>query len=276
MGVRRSINRFTPGFVALISVRLQSMSNTPSNKSNKPAAQRYFYSVATVLLLVLAVVGFQLFYFHGKAYPDRPLTPPIKTLIITHGTAMTLWLLLAIIQPLLVASGNRHAHMGLGKVMTVIAVCLVLLGLKMAIAACKVAPPDLMFGPLTPKQFMSVPVGDIALFGMFVAAGVLMRKRPDIHKPMMFLASLAAVDAALARIDILNNLYHGTMWQKLFSDFFFALVIAGVFLIAKCVVFRKFDRWFAAGFAVMVVWFFMVAQIATTHVWDAIASFLLR
>lgn len=252
------------------------MNNPTTNKSNKPLGERYFYSLATVLLLGLTVIGFQLFYFHGMAYPGRPLTPPIKTLIITHAVAMSLWMLLAITQPLLIASGNRRAHMALGKVMTVIAVCLVVLGLKLGIRACKTAPPDLMFGPLTPKQFLSVPVGDIALFALFVAAGVLMRKRPDIHKPIMFLASLAAVAAAIARMDFLNHLYRGTVWQKLFSDFFFALVIGGVFLIAKCAVFRKFDRWFAVGFAVMVIWFFMVAQIATTPAWDALASFLLR
>jgi len=252
------------------------MNDATTNKFNKPVAERYFYSIATVLLLGLTVVGFQLFYFHGMAYPGRPLTPPIKTLIIMHGVAMSLWMLLAIIQPLLIAGGNRRAHMALGKIMTVIAVVLVVLGLKLGIAACKTAPPDLMFGPLTPKQFMSVPVLVIVLFALFVATGVLMRKRPDIHKPIMFLASLAAVAAAIARMDFLNHLYRGTVWQKLFSDFFFTLVIGGVFLIAKCVVFRKFDRWFAAGFAVMVVWFWMVAQIATTPTWDAIASLLLR
>lgn len=252
------------------------MNDTPTNKSNKPFGERYFYLVATVLLLGMTVMGFQLFFFHGKAYPDRPLTPPIKTLIILHGTAMSLWMLLAIIQPFLIASGNRRAHMALGKVMTVIAVCLVLLGLKLGVAACKVAPPDFMFGPLTPKQFLSVPVGDIIMFALFVAAGVLYRKRADIHKPMMFLASLAAVDAALARIDLLNQLYRGTVWQKLFGDFFFALVITGVFLLAKCIVFRKFDRWFAAGFGVMMVWFWMVTQCATTPIWDDLASFLLR
>jgi len=252
------------------------MTNTTTSKSNKPFGERYFYSIATGLLLGLTVVGFQLFYFHGKAYPDRPLTPPIKTLIITHGTAMSLWMLLAIIQPLLVAGGNRRAHMALGKVAAVVAVCLVVLGMQIGIGACKTAPPDLMFGPLTPKQFLSVPVGDIALFALFVATGVLMRKRPDIHRPVMFLASLSAVAAAIARMDFLNNLYRGTLWQKLFSDFFFALVIGGVFLIAKCLVFQKFDRWFAVGFGVMVVWFWMVAQIATTSTWDAIASILLR
>jgi hypothetical protein len=252
------------------------MNNPVTISSGKPAVERYFYSAAYVLLLVLTVVGFQLFYFLGRMYPGQPLIPPIKPLIITHGVAMSLWMLLSLTQPFLIASGNRRAHMALGKIAAVIAVCLVVLGLKLGIASTRVAPPDLMYGPLTPKQFMIVPVGDIALFALFVAAGVVWRKRPDIHKPMMFLASLAAVGAAISRMDFLNHLYMGTVWEKLFGFFFFCVVIGGLFLIAKCAAFRKFDRWFAAGYGVMTVWFLMISQAATTPAWDKIASFLLR
>lgn len=243
---------------------------------SKPATERYFYSAAILLLLGLTAVGFQLFYFHGQMYPGRPLTPPIKTLIITHGVAMLLWMLLSLAQPFLIAGGNRRAHMALGKVAAVLAVCLVVLGLKLGVAACKVAPADLMYGPLTPKQFMAVPVLNIALFALFVAAGVVWRKRPEIHKPMMFMATLTAVTAAIARIDFFNHLYAGTIWQRIFGDLFFALVVGAVFVTAKCVVFRKFDRWLAAGYGVMVVWFTMIAQAAPTPAWDSIASFLLR
>ena len=242
----------------------------------KPFIEHYFYSIATVLLLVLTVVGFHLFYFGGQMYPGRPLTPPIKTLIITHGVAMSLWILLAILQPLLVAANNRKVHMTLGKVATVIAACLLVLGFKLGIASCKVAPPDMMFGSLTPKQFMSVPILDITLFAIFVAIGVWFRKRAEIHRPMMFMASLAAVGAAIARIDYLNNLYRGTVWDKLFNVFFFTAVAGAVFFIAKCVVFRKLDRWFAVALAGMVFWFWMSTQIAKTPVWDAIAGLLLR
>jgi hypothetical protein len=251
------------------------MNTAKTNKSTKPVVERYFYSIATVLLLALVLVGFQLFYFHAQMYPGRPITPPIKPLIILHGTAMLLWILLAIVQPFLVAGGDRRTHMALGKVAAIIAVCLVVLGLKMGIASCKVAPPDLMYGPLTPKQFLIVPVGDIALFALFVTAGIVWRKRPDIHKPMMFLASLAAVGAAISRMDFLNHLYLGTVWEKLFGFFFFTVVAGAVFLILKCAVFRKFDRWFAVGFGVMAFWFWLITQGATTRVWDKIASFLL-
>jgi hypothetical protein len=252
------------------------MNKAPTNRSSKPVVERWFYSAAILLLLALTVAGFQLFYFHGMAYPGRPLTPPIRSLVITHGVAMTLWMLLMLTQPFLIVSGNRRVHMALGKVAAAIAACLVVLGLKLGIASCKVSPPDLMHGPLTPKQFMAVPVGDIVLFALFVAAGVWWRKRPDIHKPMMFLASLAAVGAAIARIDFFNHLYDGTVWQKIFGDLFFTLVVGAFFVTAKCIVFRKFDRWLAAGYGVMVIWCLMIAQGATTPAWDKIAGFLLR
>ena len=246
------------------------------NTSQKPAAERYFYFIATALLLVLTVIGFQFFYFHGQAYPGRPLTPPIKNLVITHGLAMSLWMLLALAQPFLVASGNRRLHMMVGRGAAVIAVGLVVLGFRLGVASASVAPPGQMFGPLTPKQFMAVPLLSVVLFAFFVALGVLCWKRPEIHRPAMFMASMTAVGAAIARIVFLNHLYAGTVWQKIFGDLFFSVVIAGLFLLAKCVVFRKFDPWFAAGVLVLTVWCLMIVQGAPTPVWDAIASLLLR
>lgn len=252
------------------------MNNTPSERAGKLPAERYFYSIATGLLLVLVVTGFQLFYFHGMMYPGQPLIPPIKGLLVTHGVAMSLWMLLALTQPLLVAGGNRRLHMALGKAAAVIAVCLVALGLKLGIASTKVAPPDLMYGPLTPKQFMAVPVLTIVLFALFVAAGVVMRKRPDIHRPMMFMATMTVVGAAISRIDFFNHLYAGTIWEKLFGVLFFTSVIGGVLVIAKCVVFLKFDGWLVAGYGLLVLWCLMIAQGAPTRAWDTVAGWLLR
>lgn len=252
------------------------MNNSLPARPAKPAAETWFYSTATVALLALTVIGFQLFYFHGMAYPGRPLTPPIKTLVVTHAAAMSLWMILAVTQPVLIARGNRRLHMTLGKAGAVLAVAMVVLGVKLGIASCQVAPPGLMYGPLTPKQFMSVPVLDAVLFALFVTAGVLWRKRPAAHKPMMFLATLAAVAAAISRIDCLNHVYAGTAGDRLFGFFFFTVVAGAVFLVAKCVVFRAFDRWFAGGFAVLALWYGMATQIAPTPVWDAIAGALLR
>ena len=93
---------------------------------------------------------------------------------------------------------------------------------------------------------------------------------------MMFLATLAAVAAAISRIDFLNHLYAGTAGERWFGFFFFTVIAAAVALVAKCVVFRAFDRWFAGGVAALALWCWMLTQIAPTPVWDAIAGVLLR
>ena len=79
-----------------------------------PERARLLYLGAAVLLLVLMFLGFQQFYLHGRAYPGRELTPPIRTLLILHGIGMTTWMLLFLVQPLLIVAGNRRVHMMLG------------------------------------------------------------------------------------------------------------------------------------------------------------------
>ena len=89
---------------------------------------RLFYSGAAASLLILAFLGFQQFYLHGKAYPGRELAPPIRTLLILHGIAMSAWMLLFMAQTLLIVAGNRRVHIVLGRVGAVLAACIVLLG----------------------------------------------------------------------------------------------------------------------------------------------------
>ena len=124
-------------------------SNQPLSLDQPPAKgpathnrARLFYSGTAALLLILAFLGFQQFYLHGKAYPGRELTPAIRTLVILHGIATSAWMLLFIVQPLLVVTGNRRVHVVLGRFGTVLAGCIVLLGLQVAIASARITPPE--------------------------------------------------------------------------------------------------------------------------------------
>jgi hypothetical protein len=108
-----------------------------------------------------------------------------------------------------------------------------------------------------------------------VAAGVLLRKRPQAHRPLMLLATLSAMSAAVSRIDFLNSFYVGTVWESLLGPFFMTLVIGALLLAAKCALLRSLDRWFAAGYAGLVVASLLIWQGATTSAWDAVAGFLL-
>jgi hypothetical protein len=237
---------------------------------------RFFYSGAAALLLVLMFLGFQQFYLHGKAFPNRPLAPPIRMLLITHGIAMSAWMVLLLVQPLLVVNHKYRMHMTLGKVGAVLAACIFILGLKLGIEATRVSPPGVRLWNLPYKQFMAVPIISIAIFAGFVTAGLLNRRRPEIHRPMMLLATLAAIPAALDRMEAISALYRHTVWGIIFGPFFSSLVIGGVLLTVKWALTRKFDRYYAMGWAGLVVASAGIMKLATTDVWDGIASVLLR
>jgi hypothetical protein len=241
-----------------------------------PKAGRFFHVTAAVVLIALVVAGFHRFYFEGRAYPGRELTPPIRTLVIVHGTAMSLWLLVFLAQSILILSGKRQTHMRVGKIAAVLAAVIVVLGLKVGIEAARVKPPGQLTAGLDPKQFMAIPVISVLVFGGFVAAGVLYRRRPAVHRSMMLLATVAAITAAVARIDTLSDLYAGTIWDRIWGPYFMTLVLAVIFLGFKCVLRRSLDRPFAIGCVILALVFAANVQLATTPAWNSIASALLR
>jgi hypothetical protein len=237
---------------------------------------RWFYSVASLCLLVLMFIGFRLFYLQGKSFPDRPLTPPIRTLIIIHACLMTSWMLLAVGQPLLVGTKRKRVHMKLGILGMVLAAGMVVAGVRIGIESARVQPPELRIFGLAPREFMAIPVLSIVVFGMFVLIGVVNRRRPAVHRPMMLMASVALIGAAMARIAPLNALYAGTWWEVVFTAFFMQAIVGAILLVARCFVSQSFDGWFAAGFASLTVASVAISLGAKTQAWDQFATFLLR
>jgi hypothetical protein len=237
---------------------------------------RFFYIGASFLLLALAFIGFRLFYLHGYAYPGRPLTPPIRNVVIAHGVSMTAWILLFIVQPLLIVSQKRRMHMVLGKLGAVLAAGMVFLGVWVAVSAAAVNPPELKLWGLVPKQFMAISFFGILMFAGYVAVGVWKRRRPEIHRPMMLLATLAATTAAIDRIAAISNLYAHTIWGQIFGPFFAPVVIGAVFLVVKWALTRSFNRFYAYGYLVMVLAGPVIMKVATTPSWERFADFLIR
>jgi len=242
----------------------------------KPTHNKLFYSIASITLLVLTFIGFRFFYLHGQAFPGRPLTPPIRTLVIAHGLLMTAWMLLAVVQPLLVAANRKRVHMTLGKFAAVLAVGIVISGYLVGVNAARVNPPDLKLFGLNQKEFLSVPLIGAVTFGAFVLAGVLNRRRPEVHRPMMFMASLAVVAAAMGRMPALNDWYAGTQLEHWFSAFLTTLVLGGILLAIKCALERRFDRWFAGAFGALALICVATSLIAKTEIWVQFATLLIR
>jgi hypothetical protein len=238
----------------------------------KPA--RLFYPIAAVLMVVLAVGGFGRFYTQGMAYPDRPIPPPIKTLVITHAAAMTGWLVLLLAQPMLILSRKHRVHMLIGRFGAALAAVIFILGLWLAIRSTVVTPPEARIWGLPPREFFIVPFTAMLIFAGLVTAGVMYRRKPKIHRTMMVLATLSILSAGISRIEPLNNLYVGTMWERMFGPFFLTLALAVVLVGARWAMTRSFDRLFAIGVTALIVVSFGIWQLAPTAVWKKVASLM--
>jgi hypothetical protein len=75
---------------------------------------------------------------------------------------------------------------------------MVLVGCATAIVRAKVVevPP----GTPSPLIFLTIPLGDMLVFACLVGAGFYFRRRVDVHKRLMLLATVSILPAATARL----------------------------------------------------------------------------
>lgn len=251
-------------------------SDRPSTPRSKVKPERYFYAAAGLLMLALAFWGFNRFYLHLMAYPGREIAPPMKLVVISHGSAMTAWLLLMVIQPVLILRRSHKLHMAVGRAGAVLAGLILVTGVLVSVMSGLGTPAEVRIWGLPPRQFMIVPFVTAWIFAALVALGVYYRRKPALHRSMMLLATLSALSAAVSRIDTFNNLYVGTVWERAFGPFFTTLILYLVLLAVRCAMTRSFDRVLAAGIAILFVTSYGMWQLAPTSAWASFVSLFAR
>ncbi|HEY9155474.1 MAG TPA: hypothetical protein VIM69_10105 [Opitutaceae bacterium] len=253
---------------------IRPLSGLREQSARRVNPTRFLYLSFALLLFALVLLGFRQFFLHGRAVSGQELPPSVRSLLIIHGVAMTGWMALFIIQPLLIVGHNRRLHILLGMFGTALAALIVVLGTWTAIATTKRIDTDLVRYGLHRRQFMAVPLIDILGFLTFVGVGIWKRKRPEIHRPMMLLGTLAMMAAATNRIPQFRGLGATNILGHLFGPHLVPLAIGVLFLATKSVLTRTIDRWFAIGLAASVVVSILCMQIASSAAWDRIATAL--
>ncbi len=250
--------------------------HAPSNRAATRIPSRLFYIGSAALMMLLAFIGFNKFYLHGQAFPGREIPPPIRTLVITHGIAMTVWLGFLLAQPSLIAARKHRLHMQLGKIGAGLAGLVFVSGIWLAIRSASITPPEVIRFGLEPMPFMAMPFFSAVLFGAFIALGVIYRRKPHIHRSMMLLGTLAAISAAVARIQPLSELYAGTEWERYFGPFLFTLVIGIALLGVRSTMMRSIDRPFALGMIALTASSMGIMLLAQTKAWAAFTALVVR
>ena len=233
---------------------------------------RFFYVAAGAIFLVLIVLGFQQYIFHGKHVDGSPIAPVMLAIVVAHSSAIFLWFVGFFVQALLISTHNRRLHMTLGWGVVGIAALIVVTGPLVATRSLQVDPSQVVFD-WPSAQFLLVMYTEIALFAAFVTIGVLNRKRPRIHRPMMLMASLAIVSGATARIAQVNSIFGVHLWMALFAP---VVTLGVLLLVVRAAMTRSFDRPFATGLAVLAVVTLIAGRLAMTSTWVDWAGMILK
>jgi len=144
-------------------------------------------------------LGFAPTHVH-KAYYG---TPELGLLVHIHGLVFTSWVLLFLAQTSLVATGHTDRHRTLGVAGAVLAGLLLIVGTATAILRVKSGRPSPIPG-VPPLSFLAVPLFDMVAFALLIGAGLVLRNRPETHKRLMTLATIALTSAPIARLSFVR------------------------------------------------------------------------
>ncbi len=171
--------------------------NTPvaAPKNSAKRAERLFFGGIAVALAVVVFAGFSPTYYLRGAFGSPELTPSL----LLHGFAFSTWMILLIVQTSLVAANKTAIHRRLGVGGAALGALMMVLGAYVAIsrtrAGLTVAPPG-----MTPVQLLALPMATIVAFPVLFGGALAFRKRTDIHKRLVLLATLELVTAAVGRL----------------------------------------------------------------------------
>ncbi len=233
---------------------------------------RIFYSITAALILLIMFAGFREFFTSGHGDGGRIIAPGIMPTVIVHGMAITAWYVLSLVQSLLISVKNRKLHMKLGWSSVMLVPVVAVSGVLVAIRSVQGTPGFVFFG-MKYEDFLLLMLVEIAVFTLCVLAGILTRKRPEIHRSMMLTASLSLLLGATARMPWLNAPFGGNTPAGFFGPVF---ALGAVLLLVNSVRLRAFDRWLAAGYGVMVVSYGLAFYLGPTDAWRHLASGLLK
>jgi hypothetical protein len=226
----------------------------PSRKRNR----FYFYALLGAATVLFA--GFAHTYFLKVFFA----TPSLYPLLHAHGLVMTAWFLLFGAQTWLVEARRTDLHRRLGVVGAILSIMIVVFGAAVVtINAREGRVPDAGAAPVI--VFLSY--ANIFIFGAFVASAVFLRRRPEVHKRLMLLATLNLLSAAFSRIP-LDFIQSGGVFAVFgLLDLFVVLCVA-------------YDTWrhrrlhpaFALGALVTFVWPALSIVVGGTAAWGRMVT----
>src|SRR5450432_3340792 len=154
---------------------------------------KYFYFSMSLLIAVTVAYGFSRTVDKNLIHP----VVPRPFLLYIHAAVFGGWVVFYILQSALVRTRNVGVHRRIGWLGAALGVVIPVLGISTAITMAR-------FNTVQLHQpgaagFLMVPLFDICAFSVPFALGIYWRKKPEMHRRLLLVASCALTAAAFGR-----------------------------------------------------------------------------
>jgi hypothetical protein len=155
--------------------------------------EKYFYFSMSLLIAAIVVYGF------SQTIGDRLFHPtvPRPLLLSIHGACFSAWVLFFIFQSALVRTRNVRLHKCSGWFGAGLAALMIPLGLTIAVVMGRFNLH--MLHEQDAVAFLLVPLFDIAAFTSTIVPAILLRRKPELHRRFILIATCILTSAAFGR-----------------------------------------------------------------------------
>jgi hypothetical protein len=187
---------------------------TLAQPATRAARQGRFFLTMSALMLCIVLVGFAPTFYLQAFFDERPL----RLLLHIHGAVLTAWFVWLLVQTSLVAARRVDIHRRFG--VTGVALGLSILVISPFVTLGAVNRLSAAYGwdsalPFTVVALSGSPINTVnefvatvawgnfaylVAFAVLLTGAVIYRRRPDVHKRLISLASVAIIGPALTRI----------------------------------------------------------------------------
>lgn len=155
--------------------------------------RRGFYCSMSLLIAAIVAIGF------AQTAKAHLIHPPFRlpTLLYAHAVLSTLWILLFVIQTSLVYARRIDWHRRVGTCALVVGCAIPVVGVATDVMMTRL---DVQHGITIMRAFLIAELYYTAAFGVAFAFAALWRKRPELHRRLMFIATCILTIAAFTRL----------------------------------------------------------------------------
>lgn len=230
-------------------------------------ASRRFYLYMAVACAITVFGGFAPTYF-VRGLSDLPPLPPSVHL---HGAVFTAWMLLFIGQAALVRADRRDLHRRLGVIGAALALLMVWTGVAATLGVvARFEASGFRPHGLTPLAFLAAQLGMLLQFAALVAVAIWLRRRPDVHKRVMLLATISILPPAVARFHLES---YGVTLANVNTLLAYGLVVVAV--VRDFVRMRRVHSAYIWGGLAMLAWMYLRVAIGKSDAWQPIGRWLI-